>query len=127
MPPCCCGNLEDSMTTTKPVMKPVFWQQLAEACPQGPTEPEIAKAWFDLKWPVYQTYGYRSHKRAIAKWWSRVNARELEEAEQFLAACNDLAHTKRLDALYHSLNKPIVPDEKPQPRFTVHVGGRAHG
>ena len=82
----------------KPVMKPEFWEMLAEARPFGRelTAADV-ESWFDLKWPVYSTNGYRNHRKAIATWWGRVWEREIDEAVERRRAIEDLEETRRLE------------------------------
>ncbi len=84
--------------TEKPVMKPEFWQMLADVRPFG-HELEVAdvKSWFDLNWPSYSTHGYQNHKRAIASWWGRVWEREVVEAIERRKTIEDLEETRMLE------------------------------
>jgi hypothetical protein len=110
----------------KPVMRPEFWADLGSACPHGTQSPELVRAWFKLKWPVYQTYRYRNHKRAIANWWSRVGSRELDQAREYLEATRDQQDSARLNSLAEELNAPRTVDP-PTRRFAVLDGGRRRG
>ncbi len=83
----------------KPVMKPEFWQMLADVRPHGRelTAADV-ESWFDLKWPSYSASGYRNHKKAIASWWARVWESEIDAAIERRVAIEDLDETRRLEA-----------------------------
>jgi hypothetical protein len=83
---------------TKPTFPEKFWMQLAENNPIGMLlEPADAEAWFDFVWLRYSTYGYRSHRRAIINWWSRVTEPEILKARERVARIQDECETAALE------------------------------
>lgn len=68
---------------TKPVLSPRFLRQLAAENPLGlPLTEQDVRDWWDYIWPVYRDRGYRDHKRAIKRWWQRVEGGELDRARE---------------------------------------------
>ena len=67
----------------KPVLSPAFKQRLATHNPIGMSlSTEDVDAWFHVIWPKYAEYQYKNHQRAIAKWWSKVTEREIQDCRE---------------------------------------------
>lgn len=115
----------------KPVLAPDFLWDLAASNPHGLViGPEVVQSWFEMVWPRFQTYDYRSPrgvKRAIASWWSRVRVEEIRQAQERLKTRSEEVEDRRLQSLSRSAN--IQTDRPPRPprrRFETH-GVRSRG
>ena len=106
----------------KPFFAPAFWRDLAAACPHGPVDVEVVKAWFEMAWPKMQTYRYRNWKRAVATWWKRVSRAELEAARARIAAEAEDAENARLEALAETANASPPPAGAVRRSFDVSTG-----
>ncbi len=75
----------------KPVFNPEFFRELAQDNPLGmDLTPEIAEAWWHyVAWPRYKTYRYRSHRRAVTKWWASVSKADLDCAQSAIDHARD--------------------------------------
>lgn len=104
----------------KPELPREFWQMLADVKPHGlELTPEIVESWFDLKWPEYQTRGYKKHRRAIASWWARVWESEIELAIERLDKLNERTSIERLES-----RLPPPPDLESIPDFLKVVANK---
>jgi len=68
----------------KPVLAPAFYEELASENPLGikMSVGDVAAWWHFIAWPRYKTYQYRSHKRAIRRWWANVTMGDIERARE---------------------------------------------
>jgi len=114
----------------KPSFPLQFWRDLGASCVQGPIEPEIVESWFDINYPKMTTYGYRNWRRAIASWWLRATADDIEAADHRLERIAATAEDIRLHLLAKDANSVAKDDAYAvyeRGRFVVHRGGRSDG
>jgi hypothetical protein len=114
----------------KPVLSPALLRSLAHSNPLGaPVEPSVVQAWFDMKWPRFQTYHYtqRGFPRAVASWWERIRPAELRVAQERAQALQDEAEDARLTALASEANQAAPTPPRSRQRSFGFAGTRAHG
>ena len=102
----------------KPIFKPEFLQELADACPLGPCDPAVVQSWFDIHYPQMKQHHYTHWKRAVTNWWTRVRDGELEQAKARLDAIRAAQEDAMLEDLSRQVNRDPIPDA-PRRRFRV--------
>lgn len=108
----------------RPVFSPAFYRELALENPLGLTlHWREVEAWFNyIAWPAYKTYGYRRHKQAVRRWWSRCSMRDLDRARAAMENHKIEMAQESQDALPLPDGEAVSPDHVPALRKIM--GGR---
>lgn len=99
------------MLDSLPHLAPAFCRELARCNPWGRidvTEDDV-RSWFELVWPVFQTYNYspRGVKRAVAQWWMRAREEELDRARERRRRIAEEQERLRMNDLQEAANKVV--------------------